>query len=54
MINVKKFSWLIITITILILGISFLLTHVGDKIFWVDEVATITRVYGYTRSQIIA
>ena len=52
--RIKKFSWLIVTITILILGISFRLAHLGDKIFWIDEVATITRVSGYTRSQIIA
>lgn len=48
MINVKYI------VAILILGISFRVAHLGDKIFWVDEVATITRVSGYTRSQILA
>lgn len=48
MINVKYI------VVILILGISFRVAHLGDKIFWVDEVATITRVSGYTRSQILA
>jgi uncharacterized membrane protein len=46
-------NWLILTVTIVILGISFRVAHLGDKIFWVDEVATITRVAGYTRSQIL-
>ena len=39
---------IILLVIILILGIFFRFANLGDKIFWVDEVATAIRVSGYT------
>ncbi len=38
----------------LLLGIGFRITHLDQKIFWVDEVATVTRAVGYTKAEIVA
>ncbi len=40
-------------IVLLLLGIFFRFANLEEKVFWVDEVATITRVAGYTKSEII-
>lgn len=36
------------------LGLTFRVTHIGQRVFWVDEVATATRAAGLTRSEIVA
>ena len=40
-------------VLLLILAIYFRFTNLGEKIFWVDEISTITRVAGYSKPEII-
>jgi uncharacterized membrane protein len=42
-----------IVIVLIVLGILFRCINLGDKIFWVDEVATAVRISGYTQQEII-
>lgn len=46
-------SQLLLIVILLCLGIFFRFANLGDKIFWVDEVATAVRVSGYTIGQVI-
>jgi uncharacterized membrane protein len=39
---------------LLVLGLLFRLSHLDQKIFWVDEVATVVRAVGYTKAEIVA
>ena len=38
----------VLLLTILLLGLFFRFANLGDKVFWVDEVATAVRISGYT------
>lgn len=38
----------------LLLGLIFRLTNLDQKVFWVDEVATVIRAVGYTKAEIIS
>jgi uncharacterized membrane protein len=52
--NTTHSYYLIFLIIVLLsLGIFFRFANLEDKVFWVDEVATITRVAGYTKSEMI-
>lgn len=44
--------WLWAGLSLLILGLTFRLSHLDHKIFWVDEVATAIRIAGYTRAEV--
>jgi uncharacterized membrane protein len=44
---------LFIVTFLLILGIYFRFANLAEKIFWVDEASTITRVAGYTKQEIV-
>ncbi|MFM6206710.1 MAG: hypothetical protein ACKPEZ_15080, partial [Planktothrix sp.] len=43
-------KWLII---ILILGLIFRCVNLDQKVYWVDEVATTLRIYGYTQPEFV-
>lgn len=43
-------KWLII---ILILGLIFRCVNLDQKVYWVDEVATRLRIYGYTQTEFV-
>lgn len=45
---------LIVVGILILLGIGFRVSHLSEPVFWVDEVATVTRVSGYTRAEIVA
>jgi uncharacterized membrane protein len=47
-------SWFIFFIVTLLLGILFRCANLGNKIYWVDEVATSARISGYTKQEVIA
>jgi len=53
--NVKQLNWWRIALVIIIgLGIYFRLTHLDEKVYWIDEVHTSLRAAGYTEPQFIA
>ena len=45
---------LVIVGTLIGLGIGFRASHLSEPVFWVDEVATATRVSGYSRGEMMA
>jgi uncharacterized membrane protein len=47
-------AWLFLVIVIFLLGLFFRCANLDRKIFWVDEVATATRISGYTRQEIVS
>lgn len=49
----RLYFQLTIVILLLILSIYFRLTNLEEKIIWVDEISTITRVAGYSRQEIV-
>lgn len=49
----QNFNLLILVTILIIMGIFFRFINIGEKIFWVDEVATAVRVSGYTKQEII-
>jgi uncharacterized membrane protein len=46
-------TWLFLVIVVFLLGLFFRCANLDRKIFWVDEVATATRISGYTRQEIV-
>lgn len=44
---------LILSLIVIIFGILCRFVNLGEKIFWVDEVATAVRVAGYTKQEIV-
>lgn len=49
----QNFNLLILVTILIIMGIFFRFVNIGEKIFWVDEVATAVRVSGYTKQEIV-
>jgi uncharacterized membrane protein len=45
--------WHFLIVTILILGIFFRFTNLGQKIYWIDETFTSLRVSGYTEEEVV-
>jgi uncharacterized membrane protein len=45
-------NWLFLLIAVFLIGLFFRCVNLDRKIFWVDEVATATRISGYTRPEI--
>lgn len=45
-------SWLLLG-SLIVVGIGARVSHLEERVFWVDEVATATRVAGYTRHEIV-
>ncbi|NJL56951.1 hypothetical protein HC928_18710 [bacterium] len=43
-----------VVVLLILLGLSFRVVGLGDRVYWVDEVATSIRVAGYTRAEIVA
>lgn len=55
--RLKFFKQLFVTLLLalcLSLGILFRVANLDQKVFWVDEVATVIRAAGYTKSEVIA
>ena len=50
--NTSK-QWLFIIVIFFLLGITFRIINLENKIYWVDEVATSVRISGFTKQQII-
>ncbi|MCU0535874.1 MAG: glycosyltransferase family 39 protein [Hydrococcus sp. Prado102] len=46
-------AWLFLVIVVFLLGLFFRCANLDRKIFWVDEVATATRISGFTRQEIV-
>ncbi len=46
--------WLLLVTIILLLGIFFRIAYLGEKIYWVDEVATSMRINGYYQQEVIS
>jgi uncharacterized membrane protein len=42
-----------LTIGLLLLGVFFRVVHLGDRVYWADEVTTSLRVAGYTKAEAI-
>ncbi|MDJ0569097.1 MAG: glycosyltransferase family 39 protein [Pleurocapsa sp. MO_192.B19] len=51
--NLYRFSVIFLIAILLGLGVFFRFANLENKVFWVDEAATITRVVGYTKAEII-
>ncbi|MFM7425398.1 MAG: hypothetical protein ACKO7W_10475 [Elainella sp.] len=49
--HLPPLRWLCV---LLLLGLLFRLSYLDQKIFWVDEVATVVRAVGYTKAEIVA
>lgn len=45
--------WPVICLGLVLLGVFFRLTQIGQPVYWVDEVATSMRVAGYTRAEVV-
>jgi uncharacterized membrane protein len=46
-----RYRWLFLGL--IVLGIGFRIFDLGDRVFWVDEVATAMRIAGYTKSELM-
>jgi uncharacterized membrane protein len=44
-------SWIVLLFIVVLLGLFFRCAYLGDKIYWVDEVATSLRVAGYSKQE---
>jgi uncharacterized membrane protein len=51
--RIVRKAWLFLVIVVFLLGLFFRCANLDRKIFWVDEVATATRISGYTRQEIV-
>jgi len=50
----KDARWLAMILLVIALGIGFRVSQLEQPAFWVDEVATVTRISGYTHAEILA
>jgi len=50
----RNAGWLAVLILLIGLGVGFRVSQLEKPVFWVDEVATATRVAGYTQAEILA
>ncbi|MFQ3626739.1 MAG: hypothetical protein SNJ81_04090, partial [Cyanobacteriota bacterium] len=52
-ISEKQIRLWLVTLAV-VLGIGFRMYGLGDRVYWVDEVATSVRISGYTRAEVTA
>ncbi|MFQ3618029.1 MAG: glycosyltransferase family 39 protein, partial [Cyanobacteriota bacterium] len=52
-ISEKQIRLWLVTLAV-VLGIGFRMYGLGDRVYWVDEVATSIRISGYTRAEVTA